>query len=191
MRRRWNHPHDSMHMTADQNSTAVRSADCPAGDRRFVQETRSARAGPQPGDVRGARRQCADDAAVRAGAAGTGRSAGRFHPGDLALAVVHGAVRQLRRSDGRRARQGQAETLRKARRDIHAKKLAETAATARSSTSSARASTLRKGDVVLVEAGDFIPGDGEVIEGVASVDESAITGESAPVIRESGGDRSA
>jgi K+-transporting ATPase ATPase B chain len=50
---------------------------------------------------------------------------------------------------------------------------------------------LRKGDVVLVHAGEFIPGDGEVIEGVASVDESAITGESAPVIRESGGDRSA
>jgi K+-transporting ATPase ATPase B chain len=53
------------------------------------------------------------------------------------------------------------------------------------------ASQLRKGDLVVVEAGDFIPGDGDVIEGVASVDESAITGESAPVIRESGGDRSA
>ena len=53
------------------------------------------------------------------------------------------------------------------------------------------ASQLRKGDVVVVEAGQMIPGDGEVIEGVASVDESAITGESAPVIRESGGDRSA
>ena len=53
------------------------------------------------------------------------------------------------------------------------------------------ASTLRKGDLVLCEAGDLIPGDGEVIEGIASVDESAITGESAPVIRESGGDRSA
>ena len=50
---------------------------------------------------------------------------------------------------------------------------------------------LRKGDVVLVRAGEIIPGDGEVIEGVASVDESAITGESAPVIREAGGDRSA
>ena len=47
-----------------------------------------------------------------------------------------------------------------------------------------------RGDVVLVEAGDVIPGDGEVIEGIASVDESAITGESAPVIRETGGDRS-
>ncbi|WP_454719536.1 MULTISPECIES: potassium-transporting ATPase subunit KdpB [Cupriavidus] len=50
------------------------------------------------------------------------------------------------------------------------------------------ATALRRGDVVLVEAGDMVPGDGEVIEGVASVDESAITGESAPVIRESGGD---
>ena len=50
---------------------------------------------------------------------------------------------------------------------------------------------MRKGDLVLVEAGDVIPGDGDVVEGVASVDESAITGESAPVIRESGGDRSA
>src|SRR4030042_5320895 len=53
------------------------------------------------------------------------------------------------------------------------------------------ASKLRKGDVVLVRAGEIIPGDGEVIEGVASVDEYAITGESAPVIREAGGDRSA
>jgi K+-transporting ATPase ATPase B chain len=53
------------------------------------------------------------------------------------------------------------------------------------------ASSLRKGDVVVVEAGMLIPGDGEVIEGIASVDESAITGESAPVIRESGGDHSA
>jgi len=52
-------------------------------------------------------------------------------------------------------------------------------------------SKLRSGDIVVVKAGEFIPGDGEVIEGVASVDESAITGESAPVIRESGGDRSA
>jgi potassium-transporting ATPase ATP-binding subunit len=53
------------------------------------------------------------------------------------------------------------------------------------------ASSLRRGDVVVIEAGQVIPGDGEVIEGIASVDESAVTGESAPVIRESGGDRSA
>ena len=56
---------------------------------------------------------------------------------------------------------------------------------------SVASSALRRGDVVLVEAGDTIPGDGEVISGTASVDESAITGESAPVIREAGGDRSA
>src|SRR6185436_12298558 len=53
------------------------------------------------------------------------------------------------------------------------------------------ASELARGDVVVVEAGDVIPGDGTVVEGIASVDESAITGESAPVIREAGGDRSA
>ena len=53
------------------------------------------------------------------------------------------------------------------------------------------ATELKKGDIVICEAGDIIPSDGEVIEGIASVDESAITGESAPVIRESGGDRSA
>ena len=54
-----------------------------------------------------------------------------------------------------------------------------------------QSAALRTGDIVLVSAGDFIPSDGEVIEGIASVNESAITGESAPVIRESGGDRSA
>jgi K+-transporting ATPase ATPase B chain len=83
----------------------------------------------------------------------------------------------------------QAESLRSARKDVHAKRLASTARDSEVTLVSAQA--LRKGDVVLVEAGDPIPGDGEVIEGVASVNESAITGESAPVIRESGGDRSA
>lgn len=82
----------------------------------------------------------------------------------------------------------QADSLRKAKRDISAKKLAEPANRAKFTNVSA--TDLRRGDVVLVEAGDTIPGDGEVIEGVASVNESAITGESAPVIRESGGDRS-
>jgi K+-transporting ATPase ATPase B chain len=83
----------------------------------------------------------------------------------------------------------QAVNLRKARQEISAKKLASPSRQA--SFSLVASSGLRKGDLVLVEAGDFIPGDGEVIEGVASVNESAITGESAPVIRESGGDRSA
>jgi K+-transporting ATPase ATPase B chain len=83
----------------------------------------------------------------------------------------------------------QADTLRSARRDVSAKKLASTSLN--SAQSVVTASDLRKGDLVLVESGDVVPGDGEVIDGVASVDESAITGESAPVIRESGGDRSA
>ena len=85
----------------------------------------------------------------------------------------------------------QAASLRKARRDLQAKRLAASASATAEVRASVSASHLRKGDVVLVEAGDFIPADGEVIEGVASVNESAITGESAPVIRESGGDRSA
>src|SRR3979411_412072 len=80
----------------------------------------------------------------------------------------------------------QADTLRKARAETVARRLR-----ADGSAESVASSKLRSGDVVLVSAGEFIPGDGEVIEGVASVDESAITGESAPVIRESGGDRSA
>jgi K+-transporting ATPase ATPase B chain len=83
----------------------------------------------------------------------------------------------------------QADALRRARRETNAKKLAQLERTAPYQI--VAAGTLRKGDVVLVEAGDQIPGDGEAIEGIASVDESAITGESAPVIRESGGDRSA
>ncbi|MBK7644340.1 MAG: potassium-transporting ATPase subunit KdpB [Planctomycetes bacterium] len=83
----------------------------------------------------------------------------------------------------------QAESLRKTRRDVQAKRLLN--AKDRTRHESVSAPSLRKGEVVLVEAGDVVPCDGEVLEGVASVDESAITGESAPVIRESGGDRSA
>jgi len=83
----------------------------------------------------------------------------------------------------------QADSLRKARRDVSAKKLSKPQRG--SPVTAVSAATLRKGDLVLVEAGDQIPGDGTILEGVASVDESAITGESAPVIRESGGDRSA
>jgi len=83
----------------------------------------------------------------------------------------------------------QADSLRKARKDIHAKRIAQ--ARREAPATPVFASQLRKDDLVLVEAGDYIPGDGEIVEGVASVDESAITGESAPVIRESGGDRSA
>jgi K+-transporting ATPase ATPase B chain len=80
----------------------------------------------------------------------------------------------------------QADTLRKARTETVANRFAPGGRM-----ESVPAASLRKGDLVMVRAGEFIPGDGEIVEGVASVDESAITGESAPVIRESGGDRSA
>lgn len=83
----------------------------------------------------------------------------------------------------------QAASLKRTRKDTPAKKLSVPQYGQHYETVSA--TTLRKGDVVLVEAGDIIPMDGEAIEGAASVNESAITGESAPVIRESGGDRSA
>ncbi len=83
----------------------------------------------------------------------------------------------------------QADTLRKARTSTTAKRLVSQDRYGKFA--EVTAPELRKGDLVLVEAGDVIAGDGEVVEGVASVDESAITGESAPVIRESGGDRSA
>ncbi len=80
----------------------------------------------------------------------------------------------------------QAASLRSVKRDVMAKKL--TKPKLRTSVTKVSSTELRKGDVFLVEAGDMIPADGEVIEGVASVNEAAITGESAPVIRESGGD---
>ncbi len=80
----------------------------------------------------------------------------------------------------------QADTLRKARSETEAKRLLPSG-----QTETVPSAKLRSGDVVLVTASELVPGDGEVIEGVASVDESAITGESAPVIREAGGDRSA
>jgi K+-transporting ATPase ATPase B chain len=80
----------------------------------------------------------------------------------------------------------QADALRKTRSETIANRLE-----ADGSTQKLPSSRLRAGDIVVVSAGELIPGDGEIIDGVASVDESAITGESAPVIRESGGDRSA
>ncbi|MGW1643249.1 potassium-transporting ATPase subunit KdpB, partial [Streptomyces lavendulae] len=81
----------------------------------------------------------------------------------------------------------QADTLRKAKTDSVARRLTHDG----KSEEQVPGTELRIGDLVVCEAGDIIPGDGDVVEGVASVDESAITGESAPVIRESGGDRSA
>ena len=117
-----------------------------------------------------------------------GASAGRQRPGlvhvrHLDLAVADGRVRQPRRGvrRGPRPRSGRHPARHAPGDGRHACGTA----------SRKQASELVKGDLVVVEAGELIPGDGTVIEGIASVDESAITGESAPVIRESGGDRSA
>ncbi|MDA8273587.1 MAG: potassium-transporting ATPase subunit KdpB [Deltaproteobacteria bacterium] len=81
----------------------------------------------------------------------------------------------------------QAESLRKSKTEVIARLIHQ----ASGKEEKIKASLLRKGDIVVAEAGDIIPADGEIIKGIASVDESVITGESAPVIRESGGDRSA
>src|SRR5512145_2403879 len=88
----------------------------------------------------------------------------------------------------------QAESLRKARQDTPAKKLrgqASDVQTALSKVEVVSSTSLRKDDLYLVEVGDILPADGEIVSGIASVDESAVTGESAPVVREAGGDRSA
>ncbi|MEU0217085.1 potassium-transporting ATPase subunit KdpB [Streptomyces sp. NPDC006265] len=114
-----------------------------------------------------------------------------MHPGDwfgwaitvwLWLTVVFANLAEAV-AEGRG--KAQADTLRQAKTDTVARRLAGDAEERIPGTE------LRIGDLVVCEAGDIIPGDGDVVEGVASVDESAITGESAPVIRESGGDRSA
>ena len=105
----------------------------------------------------------------------------------LRLAVVHGDLRQLRRGHGRGAGQGPGRhAAQDAKRDREAAPERR-----RDPRTLVPAAELAKGDLVVCEANDLIPSDGEIVEGIASVDESAITGESAPVIRESGGDHSA
>ena len=85
----------------------------------------------------------------------------------------------------------QAEALRRTRRDTQAKKIVGPGRGPERRVEVTAASALRQGDLYLVQAGDVLPADGEIVEGIASVDESAVTGESAPVVREAGGDRSA
>ena len=84
----------------------------------------------------------------------------------------------------------QADSLRKTREETPAKKIFPVGEMYVNEVKIVPSSQLRKGDVFLCEAGDMIPMDGEIIEGIATIDESAITGESAPVIREAGGDKS-
>ena len=118
---------------------------------------------------------------------GDDTSADRVQRVDRRVPVVHRAVRQLRRGDGGGSRQGAGgDTSPGPDRDGRPASPQPTARSRRS-----RRPTLHVGDLCVVTAGEIIPGDGDIVEGIATIDESAITGESAPVVRESGGDRSA
>ena len=144
-------------------------------------KTKPAQDDEQSCDVCGRDRKCDHDrSALQA------RRRVQVQSADHTLAVVHRVIRELCRSDGEGRGKAQADTLRKARSETVANLLKSD-----SIVEQTPSSKLKAGDLVIVSAGEFIPSDGEIIEGVASVDESAITGESAPVIREAGGDRSA
>ena len=179
-------------------ATASRQADarCPGSSSRGPDEDGAHRQLPpadaalpvaQSGDVRRLHRQHPDDDPVDPGARRQGRGAGRFHPRRHAVAVGDAAVRQLRRGDRRGPQQG-AGRVAQERAQGHDREEARASRSATRRRRRRRRASLRKGDIVLVEQGDLVPGDGEVIEGAASIDESAITGESAPVIRAAGSD---
>ena len=140
----------------------------------------------ESGDVRRGSGSGAEHSVYDPGDLGAGRPGkDELFAGARLLAGDHRAVCQFCHLAGRSAGKAHADSLRKTRRETPAHrlrpngKIEETTSTA-----------LQAGDKVVVEVGQLIPGDGEIVEGVASVDESAITGESAPVIREAGGDRS-
>ena len=157
-----------------------------AGRPQLAGQARPAGRRPQPGHVRRRGRQRHDHHRLHRGPHGQRPERPVRRPG-LRLAVVHRPLRQLRRRPWPRA----AARPRPTRCARPGPRPSPTCEVDRRRRAEAAASELRKGDVVVVSAGETIPGDGDVIEGIASVDESAITGESAPVIRESGGDRSA
>ena len=156
-------------------------------DPGLVPEARPAPAGAEPGDVHRRARQRDHDRDLLPRARPRARRPALVRRHDRDLALADRAVRELRRGDRRGPRQGPGE---RAARDAHDDDRAP-AQRRRRASRTCPAPELQQGDVVVVSAGEIIPADGEIIEGVGSVDESAITGESAPVIRESGGDRSA
>src|SRR5262249_31838207 len=153
-----------------------------AGDRLGFRQAQSAQPDEESGHVRARGRHRAGDRDPDPRPPRRRRTY-RFRIPDRPVAMVHGAVRQFRRGSRRGPREGAG-----GGGETQAKLLTGPGGSGHKLIPS---TSLRVGDVVLVEAGDTIPSDGEMIEGIASVNEAAITGESAPVIRESGGDRSA
>ena len=154
-------------------------------DARRAAQARPAHAVAQPGDVHRRDRRRVEHRPRR-------RRPVVVRLADRGLAVADGGLRQPRRSGRRGPRQGAGRH--RCARPRPTPWPADSSAGPRRSPAreeEVAAPLLQQGDVVVVEAGQTIPGDGDVVEGIASVDESAITGESAPVIRESGGDRSA
>ncbi len=167
-------------------AAAVRSGDRVARAARVVRQAESGDAAQEPGDVRRRGRRRADDG-VRGARHRHRRRRYRVRHADLrsgcgSRCCSRTSPRRWPRPAARRrpTRCARRRPKSSASRSVNDGKIEQVPG-----------SQLRAGDIVLCEAGDIIPGDGEVIEGVASIDESVITGESAPVIRESGGDRSA
>ena len=157
------------------------------GDRRRHQEAEPADDDAQPGDVHRRGRLGADHIPVHPRLLEQHRQPELVRRTGRGVAVVHRVLRQLRRGDGRGPRQGPGGALCARRAPTRSPRIRMPDG----STTQKSSSALLVGDLCVVVAGEVIPGDGEIVEGIATVDESAITGESAPVIRESGGDRSA
>ncbi len=166
---------------------AVRPGDHRAGDQGQLHQAQPLHPHPQPGDVRGRGRVGAHHDPVPPRPRLLDRVGERVRRTGQPLAVVHGAVRQLRRGDGRGPRQGAGgDAAQDAAPRPSPTSASPTAPSSRSRRRRSTSATSASSPPVR-----SIPGDGDVVEGIATVDESAITGESAPVIRESGGDRSA
>ena len=163
------------------------ASDAAFGSRRRRQEARPPGAGPKPGDVRRGGRQRAHHDPLLQGPGFLERPGQRVHRPGRAVPVVHRAVRQLRRGRGRGPGQGAG---RHAAQDPQ-RDGGPPPPRRRDHRGGARAPRSASATRWWSAPGELIPCDGEIVEGIATVDESAITGESAPVIRESGGDRSA
>ncbi len=176
------------HPQADAGLGLVRSEDRDAGDRFVFREARPADADQEPGHVRGRGRRGVDHDHLPSRTLIMGGENLLFTFQIIVWLWLTVLFANFAEAVAEGRGKAQADALRRQRTETQAKLLT---GTDRNSYKMVAGTSLKVGDVVLVEAGHVIPSDGEVIEGIASVNEAAITGESAPVIRESGGDRSA